>query len=74
MGVISGAIQSLGRGPARGVMSSKRGNKNYYKGKGTGKLGEWTSKNKFVVQDWRLRQYVVPDLSDFQVSFLKLLF
>ena len=52
--------KGLLRGPARGVMNSKRGNKNYYKGKGTGRLGSWTSQGQFKIDPWRLREYMPP--------------
>lgn len=36
-------------------------------GRGSGKMGEWTSDGYYVLQPWRIRNYVVPDLTDFQV-------
>ena len=55
------------RGPSRERMSSKRGNKNYYKGRGSGTLGEWTAKGRFVIQSWKMREFVVPNLDNFHV-------
>jgi hypothetical protein len=63
MGIIDQSLGHLTRGASRVVMTGKRGNKNYYKGKGAGRLGSWTSRNKYILEPWRLRDYVIPDLS-----------
>eukprot|EP00795_Rhopilema_esculentum_P016768 gene16768-8230_t len=42
-------------GATRGVMTSKRGNKNFYKG-------------KFVVVPKKVPEFVVPDLTGFQLK------
>ncbi|KAJ3137345.1 hypothetical protein HDU90_002132 [Geranomyces variabilis] len=47
----------------RGVLSAKQGNKNYYKGTGSGKMGRWTARGRYILEPWRFRQWVVPDLS-----------
>ncbi|KAJ3012998.1 hypothetical protein HKX48_005973 [Thoreauomyces humboldtii] len=56
-------ISGLGRGATRGVMSSKQGNKNFYKGTGSGKMGRWTARGRYILEPWRFRQWIVPDLS-----------
>lgn len=48
-------------GARRAPLTSKQGNKNYYKGTRSGRMGRWTSKGQFVVESWRLRQYIVPE-------------
>ena len=48
-------------------MSSKRGNKNHYKGKGAASTGHHTRKGGYRLLPWKLPDYVVPDLTGFQV-------
>ncbi|KAI8907113.1 mitochondrial ribosomal protein L27-domain-containing protein [Powellomyces hirtus] len=50
-------------GATRGVMTSKRGNKNFYKGTGSGKMGRWTTRGRYILEPWRFRQWIVPDLT-----------
>ncbi|KAJ3304814.1 hypothetical protein HDV03_002356 [Kappamyces sp. JEL0829] len=66
MGFLTGAMTSLLRGAARKPLTPKQGNKNFYKGTRTGRMGTWTTKGRFIVQGWRKRQYVVPVLSEGQ--------
>ncbi|KXS13544.1 hypothetical protein M427DRAFT_58589 [Gonapodya prolifera JEL478] len=54
-------------GATRGVMTGKRGNKNFYKGTGSGSMGHWEN-GRYVVDPWKVRKYVVPDLSDFALT------
>jgi large subunit ribosomal protein L41 len=63
MGIVDQSLGHITRGASRTVMTGKRGNKNYYKGKGSGRLGSWTSGNKYILEPWRLRDYIIPDLS-----------
>lgn len=44
-------------------LSSKRGNKNYYKGRGAQHAGMHTSKGKYVVLPARKPNYIVPDMT-----------
>lgn len=44
----------------RGI-SAKQGNKNYYKGNRSGRMGSWTLKGKFIVEKERTRQFIVPE-------------
>ena len=48
-------------------MSSKRGNKNHYKGKGASATGHHTRKGGYRLLAWKLPDYVVPDLAGFEV-------
>ncbi|KAH6563585.1 hypothetical protein BASA50_003190 [Batrachochytrium salamandrivorans] len=63
MGMIDGALKGLVRGAVRRRLTTKDGNKNFYKGTGSGRMGRFTQKGEYVVEPWRLRQYIVPDLS-----------
>ena len=49
-------------------LTSKRGNKNYYKGKGATKEGRLTSKGRFIVDKLKRLQLVVPDLTGFKLK------
>lgn len=42
------------------TISSKQGNKNFYKGSRGGKLGRFTNAGRFVVETWKLRTFVAP--------------
>ncbi|XP_065056183.1 large ribosomal subunit protein mL41B-like [Rhopilema esculentum] len=55
-------------GATRGVMTSKRGNKNFYKGRGVRNPGFITKKGKFVVVPKKVPEFVVPDLTGFQLK------
>eukprot|EP00038_Savillea_parva_P029708 m.72990 g.72990 ORF g.72990 m.72990 type:complete len:156 (-) comp8811_c0_seq2:57-524(-) len=55
-------------GARRVVMTSKMGNKNYYKGRRCNPTGYLTRKGRFVVDPYRLPQYVVPDLEGFKLK------
>jgi hypothetical protein len=73
-----GILAGLERGSkvgriARGTLSRKHGNKNFYKGTGTRSVGRITSRGKFVVEKDRLIDFQVPDLSDFKVRTRKLI-
>jgi hypothetical protein len=49
------------------VLSSKRGNKNFYKGRGAHPTGHHTKHGGFRLDSWKLPDYVVPDLTNFEV-------
>jgi len=51
----------------RGTLTSKRGNKDYYKGYGARTEGVHTTKGAYVVLPERLMKIVAPDMSGFQV-------
>ncbi len=37
------------------------------KGRGSGRVGSWTSQGDFIVESWQLRQFVIPDTSATEV-------
>ena len=49
------------------ALSSKRGNKNYYKGKGARPTGHHTKHGGYRIDSWKLPDYVVPDLTNCEV-------
>ncbi|CAI9105810.1 OLC1v1004824C2 [Oldenlandia corymbosa var. corymbosa] len=70
-----GLIQALGRSIYRrkrtsslDILTSKRGPRDYYKGKNCKPTGFHTRKGGYVVVPEKLPNYVVPDLRDFKVS------
>ena len=56
------------KGATRRVFTSKNGNKNYYKGKGTGAMGQHTRHADYIVDYSRIRQFVVPSLVGFSLG------
>lgn len=46
------------------ILTSKRGPRNYYKGKGCKPTGRHTSKGGYVLMDEKLPRYIVPDLTN----------
>ncbi|CAL8104776.1 unnamed protein product [Prunus armeniaca] len=69
-----GLILGLGRAFRRkrtsslDILSSKRAPRDYYKGKNCKPIGFHTRKAKYVVQQEKLPNYVVPDLTDFKLK------
>ncbi|CAN6562164.1 hypothetical protein ACFX13_028819 [Malus domestica] len=69
-----GLILGLGRAFRRkrtsslDILSSKRAPRDYYKGKNCKPTGFHTRKAKYVVQQEKLPNYVVPDLTDFKLK------
>ncbi|KAJ3081917.1 hypothetical protein HDU79_011973 [Rhizoclosmatium sp. JEL0117] len=53
--------------PAR-ILTPKLGNKNFYKGRGSGPMGRWTAKGNYMLEPFRFRQYMIPDLSGCQLT------
>lgn len=72
--MLSGLLAAFVRGrrvPRRGfetVLSSKRGNKNFYKGKGVPSMGRHTRKGGYELLERKLPNYVVPDLTGFALK------
>jgi large subunit ribosomal protein L41 len=59
---------SLQRAIRRLPLTTKQGPHNYYKGNRTGAMGRHTKWGGYII-DWKkVRTYVCPDLSGFQVS------
>ncbi|XP_047312279.1 39S ribosomal protein L41-A, mitochondrial-like [Impatiens glandulifera] len=67
-------IQSIGRAYRRkrtsslSILTSKSGPRNYYKGKNCKPTGFHTRKGGYVVQEEKLPNYVVPDLTGFKLK------
>ncbi|KAJ1407312.1 Ribosomal protein L27/L41, mitochondrial [Sesbania bispinosa] len=55
------------------ILSSKRAPRGYYKGKNCKPTGFHTRKGGYVVMQEKLPNYVVPDLTDFKLSYDHLL-
>jgi hypothetical protein len=55
-------------GARRKPLTSKQGNKNFYKGNRTGRLGRFTTKGHFILQEHKQRTFVIPDLSEFKLT------
>ncbi|KAJ3111483.1 hypothetical protein HK100_002668, partial [Physocladia obscura] len=53
--------------PAR-TLTSKLGNKNFYKGKGSGAMGRWTQRGNYLLEPFRFRQYIIPDLAECKLT------
>ncbi|CAM9755676.1 unnamed protein product [Ascophyllum nodosum] len=49
-------------------MTSKMGNKNFYKGKGSTKEGQLNSKGRFIVNHDKRLEIVAPDLTGFKLK------
>ncbi|XP_039123891.1 39S ribosomal protein L41-A, mitochondrial-like isoform X1 [Dioscorea cayenensis subsp. rotundata] len=69
-----GLILGLGRAMRRkrtsslSILSSKRGPRDYYKGKNCKSTGFHTRKGGYVIVDEKLPRYIVPDLTDFKLK------
>ncbi len=70
MTVVTNTLQTqLNRAARRfGASSSKRGNRFYYKGRGSWKGGFNTKNGKFQAEPSKMRFLVVPDLTDFKLT------
>ncbi|KAJ3332206.1 hypothetical protein HDU76_000979 [Blyttiomyces sp. JEL0837] len=49
-------------------LTSKMGNKNFYKGSGSGSMGRWSKKGNYVLDPSKFRQWIIPDLSNFKLT------
>ncbi|KAJ8619376.1 hypothetical protein MRB53_027905 [Persea americana] len=69
-----GLILGLGRAMRRkrtsslDILSSKRGPRDYYKGKNCKPTGFHTRKGGYVVVNEKLPNYVIPNLTDFKLK------
>ena len=57
----------LNRAIKRLALNTKQAGKDYYKGTGTGSMGRHTKYGGYVIEWKKVRTYVCPDLSDFNV-------
>jgi len=62
----------LFRSIRRLALNTKQAGKDYYKGNRTGSMGTHTKYGGYIVDPKKVRTYVCPDLSDFNVSASKL--
>jgi large subunit ribosomal protein L41 len=58
----------LFRSIRRLALNTKQAGKDYYKGNRTGSMGSHTKYGGYIVDPKKVRHYVCPDLSDFNVS------
>lgn len=61
------ATPVLGRAVRRLALSTKQAGKDYYKGTGTGSMGSHTKWGTYILDVKKMRTYVVPDLTGFEV-------
>ncbi|KAJ3037950.1 hypothetical protein HK097_003333 [Rhizophlyctis rosea] len=60
-------ITGLCRGATRRIITSKEGNRFFYKGRGSGAMGRVTTKGRYVLEPHRFRKWAVPDLTEFKL-------
>ena len=53
-------VTQLLLGAIRRPLTAKQGNKNYYKGNRSGRMGTFTQKGHFIPQNHKKRQFVAP--------------
>ncbi|KAI9217643.1 mitochondrial ribosomal protein L27-domain-containing protein [Blastocladiella britannica] len=59
----------LARGASRKPLTPKKGNKNFYKGTGTGPTGAFMpNSTTYRIDPTKVRQFVVPDLTGFALK------
>jgi large subunit ribosomal protein L41 len=51
----------LGRALRRLALTTKQAGKDYYKGTGTGSMGEHTKHGKYIINPAKVRTYVFPE-------------
>ncbi|ORZ38150.1 mitochondrial ribosomal protein L27-domain-containing protein [Catenaria anguillulae PL171] len=65
----SNLLTHLARGASRKPLTPKGGNKNYYKGTGSGAMGSFVNgTSHYRIDPTKVRQLVVPDLQDFKLK------
>merc|ERR1712070_1283214 len=65
-GVCTGVWRKMGSHTPKGNFSSKRGNKNFYKGKGVKQYGKVTQYGNWVRTKWH-DWFIPADMEDFKV-------
>ncbi|XP_078172330.1 uncharacterized protein LOC144566239 [Carex rostrata] len=63
-----GRVMRKKRTSSLNILTSKRGPRDYYKGKNCKPTGFHTRKGGYVIMDEKLPRYVVPDLTDFKLK------
>ncbi|EDO31931.1 predicted protein [Nematostella vectensis] len=56
-------IRGIIRGATRGVLTGKKGNKNFYKGRGVRPPGFHTRRGEYKIVQRKVPEFIVPDLS-----------
>ncbi|KAL7752022.1 hypothetical protein RI367_002550 [Sorochytrium milnesiophthora] len=68
MSFMSSVTRHLARGARRRPLTPKNGNKNYYKGTGTGAHGRHIAQGTYIILPQKVREWVVPDLRNFSLK------
>lgn len=66
--VVLGAFKGLLMGARRIAMTSKRGNRRFYKGRGAKSAGSHTNKGHYLIKDNKIPEIVVPQLDGFKLK------
>ncbi|KAK3744583.1 hypothetical protein QZH41_016101, partial [Actinostola sp. cb2023] len=66
-------LEGLLRGATRGVLTGKKGNKQFYKGRGVRPPGYHTSKGGYKIVQRKVPEFIVPDLTGFEVWLMYML-
>eukprot|EP00308_Calcidiscus_leptoporus_P002979 CAMPEP_0119365964 /NCGR_PEP_ID=MMETSP1334-20130426/12859_1 /TAXON_ID=127549 /ORGANISM="Calcidiscus leptoporus, Strain RCC1130" /LENGTH=99 /DNA_ID=CAMNT_0007382067 /DNA_START=96 /DNA_END=395 /DNA_ORIENTATION=- len=64
-GVLVGVLRKMGSHTPSGNFSSKRGNKNFYKGKGAKRYGRVNQRGQYV--QTKFPNWHMPDMEDFKL-------
>ncbi|KAL2642922.1 hypothetical protein R1flu_010509 [Riccia fluitans] len=70
LGILTGLLRGGRAVPRSGytALTTKRGPKGFYKGKGCKSTGRHTSKGRYILMAEKLPQFVVPDLTGFKLK------
>ncbi|KAJ3207974.1 hypothetical protein HDU83_006178 [Entophlyctis luteolus] len=49
-------------------LTGKFGNKNFYKGRGSGPMGHWSQKGRYILDPQKFTQFMIPDLSQCKLT------
>ena len=66
LGILTGLLRISSKYTKHGNFTSKRGNKNFYKGRGGKKYGRLNSKGKFIATS--MPNWFMPDLTGFRLK------
>eukprot|EP01128_Nolandella_sp_AFSM9_P008158 TRINITY_DN4719_c0_g1_i1.p1 TRINITY_DN4719_c0_g1~~TRINITY_DN4719_c0_g1_i1.p1 ORF type:complete len:161 (-),score=44.29 TRINITY_DN4719_c0_g1_i1:253-735(-) len=67
-GLERGLNKKMGRRALRGKTNSKKGPRNFAKGRGARLMGKVSSKGKFTYRSFRTPVFMVPDLTDCELK------
>ncbi|KAI9141519.1 mitochondrial ribosomal protein L27-domain-containing protein [Paraphysoderma sedebokerense] len=68
MSFLSSISKALYRGATRRPLTPKHGNKNFYKGTGSGAMGRHVRRGAYRINPRKVREFVVPDLTGFKLQ------